>query len=214
MDDRASDRFDMVDSQIERRGVRDPAVLAAMRTVPRHEFIPEPERSRAYVDHPVPIGSDQTISQPYMVAVMTECLRLTRESRVLEIGTGSGYQTAVLAMLAAEVFTVERLPELSARARVTLTMLGYDNIRYRVSDGSVGWAEEAPFDGILVTAAAPRIPPGLVAQLADPGVLAAPVGARGSQDLVTVRRENGRDVTRTWFKCSFVPLLGVEGFPD
>lgn len=214
MDERATDRLDMVAMQIERRGVRDAAVLEAMRTVPRHEFIPEREQNRAYGDHPVPIGSDQTVSQPYMVAVMTEHLALTRESRVLEIGTGSGYQTAVLATLAGEVFTVERIPELSARARVKLTALGHDNVRYRVADGSVGWPSAGPFDGIIVTAAAPRIPAALVDQLADPGVLAAPVGSRGSQELVTVRRESGRDVTTAHFKCSFVPLLGVEGFPD
>ncbi len=214
MDERATDRLDMVTRQIERRGVRDAAVLTAMRAIPRHEFIPERDRHRAYEDHPVPIGSDQTISQPYMVAVMTERLRLHRKSRVLEIGTGSGYQTAVLATLAAEVFTIERLPELSARARMTLTALGYDNIRYRVEDGSVGWPEAAPFDGIIVTAAAPRVPAALVAQLGDPGVLAAPIGSRGSQDLVTISRSEDGDVTTTHFRCSFVPLIGVEGFPD
>jgi protein-L-isoaspartate(D-aspartate) O-methyltransferase len=214
MDEWAADRIDMVKRQIERRGVRDPGVLEAMRTVPRHEFVPERERRRAYGDHPLPIGSSQTISQPFMVAVMTECLDLAPEGRVLEIGTGSGYQTAVLAALAGEVYTVERLPELSARARVTLTRLGYDNVHYRVADGSVGWAEEEPFDGILVTAAAPEVPSALVRQLADPGILAAPIGSRGSQDLVTVERRAGKTVTRTHFKCSFVPLLGAEGFPD
>ena len=204
----------MVEKQIRRRGVRDPRVLEALLEVHRHEFVPPESQARAYGDHPLPIGADQTISQPYMVAVMTECLDLAPESRVLEIGTGSGYQTAVLATLAAEVFTVELLPELSARARLTLTRLGYDNIRYRVCDGSLGWPEMAPFDGIIVTAAAPQVPPALIRQLEDPGVLAAPIGGRGSQDLVTVRREKGQDVSRTHFKCSFVPLLGVEGFPD
>ena len=204
----------MIDKQIRRRGVRDPRVLEALLRVPRHEFVPPASQDQAYADHPLPIGSDQTISQPYMVAVMTECLDLTPDSRVLEIGTGSGYQTAVLSTLAAEVITIERLPELSARARLTLTSLGYDNILYQVCDGSRGWPEGAPFDGIIVTAAAPQVPPDLVKQLADPGVLAAPVGGRGSQNLVTVRRQAGKTVTRTHFKCSFVPLLGVEGFPD
>ncbi len=213
MDDFERDRLEMVARQIAGRGVRDPAVLAAMRAVPRHEFIPAGSRHRAYADHPVSIGFHQTISQPYMVAVMTECLSLTPSSRVLEIGTGSGYQTAVLAEIAAEVFTVERIPELSARARATLTALGYEGIQYRVGDGSLGWPEAAPFDGILLTAATPRIPSALVEQLADPGILAAPVGHRGSQDLVTVHRKDGEDRRQTHFKCSFVPLLGEEGFP-
>ena len=214
MDERATDRLDMVARQIERRGVRDAAVLEAMRTVLRHEFIPEREHGRAYGDHPVPIGSDQTISQPYMVAVMTECLGLTPDSRVLEIGTGSGYQTAVLSTLAAEVYTIELLPELSARARLTLTTLGYQNVEFRVCDGTRGWPEAAPFDGILVTAAAPRIPPDLPDQLADPGILVAPIGERGQQDLVTLRREGDRRDRRAHFRCAFVPLIGAEGFSE
>jgi protein-L-isoaspartate(D-aspartate) O-methyltransferase len=204
----------MIKDQIVRRGVRDPRVLRAMKMVPRHEFVPAHAERRSYGDHPVPIGHDQTISQPYMVAVMSEYLGLKADSRVLEIGTGSGYQTAVLATLAAKVYTIERIPELSARARAKLTALGYENITYRVGDGSGGWPEAAPFDGIIVTAAAPAAPPTLIAELADPGVLVVPVGTRGTQNLVSVHLENGRERTEVHFRCSFVPLLGVEGFPD
>ncbi len=214
MDDRATDRREMVEKQIRRRGICDPRVLEALLEVHRHEFVPPESQARAYGDHPLPIGADQTISQPYMVASMTECLSLTPESRVLEIGTGSGYQTAVLSTLTAEVFTIELLPKLSTHARLTLTRLGYENIHYRVCDGSRGWPEMAPFNGIIITAAAPQVPPALIRQLADPGVLAAPIGSRGSQELVTVTRNEGRDVSRTHFKCTFVPLIGVEGFPD
>ncbi|MEN8148343.1 MAG: protein-L-isoaspartate(D-aspartate) O-methyltransferase [Planctomycetota bacterium] len=214
MDEYEVERGRMVADQVRRRGVRDPRVLNAMRRVPRHEFIPDSLREQAYEDHPVTIGESQTISQPYMVAAMTELLELGGPERVLEIGTGSGYQTAVLAELAAEVFTIERLPGLSARARTTLTAQGYDNIEYRVCDGTRGWPEAAPFPAILVTAAAPETPPSLLTQLADPGILVMPAGGRGMQDLVSIRRKDGMDVRREHFRCSFVPLIGLEGFPD
>jgi protein-L-isoaspartate(D-aspartate) O-methyltransferase len=214
MDEFEIERGRMVADQIRRRGVRDPRVLNALRRVPRHEFVPEARRKLAYEDHPVTIGESQTISQPYMVAAMTELLELGGPERVLEIGTGSGYQTAVLAELATEVFTIERLPRLSARARTTLTSLGYDNIEYRVCDGTRGWPEEAPFPAILVTAAAPEPPPSLLAQLADPGILVMPAGARGIQELLSIRRRDGEDVRHHHFRCSFVPLIGLEGFPD
>jgi protein-L-isoaspartate(D-aspartate) O-methyltransferase len=214
MDDYEVERGRMVAEQIRKRGVSDPRVLNAMRRVPRHEFIRGPQQAQAYEDHPVPIGESQTISQPYMVAVMTEHLRLAGHERVLEIGTGSGYQTAVLSMLAQSVYTVERLPRLSARARTTLTFLGYDNVQYRVGDGTQGWPEEAPFAGILVTAAAPEPPASLLAQLADPGILVMPAGPRAMQDLVTVHRKGGTDEVQTHFRCSFVPLIGLEGYPD
>ncbi|MHC4472731.1 MAG: protein-L-isoaspartate(D-aspartate) O-methyltransferase [Planctomycetota bacterium] len=204
----------MVDEQIRRRKVRDERVLEAMLTVPRHEFIRGSGKRQAYEDHPVPIGEGQTISQPYMVAVMTELLELSGEERVLEIGTGSGYQAAILAECAGEVFTVERFPVLAARARTSLTRLGYENVRYRVCDGTRGWPEESPYDGIIVTAAAPGPPRALLDQLADRGVLVMPLGNRGIQDLVTFRRD-ADDVERTvHFKCAFVPLVGVDGFPD
>ena len=202
----------MVAHQIEKRGVRSPIVLAAMRSVPRHEFVPEDRRHQSYGDHPVPIGEGQTISQPYMVAAMTEILDLTDTTRVLEIGTGCGYQTAVLAEIAGSVLTIERISVLAARARTRLTALGYGNIDYRVCDGTRGWPEEAPFDAILITAAAPRIPPSLLDQLRDPGVLVAPVGDAGMQDLVSVRRKGGRDDKKVHFRCTFVPLVGEEGF--
>ena len=214
MDEHEIERGRMVADQIRRRGVKDPRVLNAMRRVPRHEFIRGPQQAQAYEDHPVPIGESQTISQPYMVAVMTEHLRLQGHERVLEVGTGSGYQTAVLSSLAKSVFTVERLPRLSARARTTLTFLGYDNVSYRVGDGSQGWPEEGPFDAILVTAAAPEPPPSLLDQLADPGTLVMPAGPRPVQDLVTVHRKDGADEKKTHFRCSFVPLIGLEGYPD
>jgi len=214
LDQYRADRHEMVDSQIRRRGVRDERVLAAMERVPRHLFIPEGDRGQAHQDHPVPIGERQTISQPYMVAVMTELLALSGKERVLEIGTGSGYQTAVLAECAAQVLTIERFPGLAARARTTLTTLGYENVEFRVCDGTRGWPEEAPFDGILVTAAAPKIPPDLSDQLADPGILVAPIGERGQQDLVTLRREGDRRDRQVHFRCAFVPLIGVEGFSE
>jgi protein-L-isoaspartate(D-aspartate) O-methyltransferase len=212
--DRIHERRAMVDDQIRRRNVHDERVLAAMLSVPRHEFLPELRRREAYEDHPVHIGEDQTISQPYMVAVMTELLGLKGRERVLEIGTGSGYQAAVLAECAAEVYTVERIPALAERARTTLDGLGYENIRYLVGDGTRGWEAEAPFDGIIVTAAAPAPPPSLLAQLEDSGILAMPVGSLGIQDLVTYSR-GGDALERTvHFKCAFVPLLGVDGFPE
>jgi protein-L-isoaspartate(D-aspartate) O-methyltransferase len=204
----------MVVKQIRGRGVTDERVLAAMEKVPRHEFIPAPQRGQAYEDHPVPIGEGQTISQPYMVAVMTELLELTGRERVLEIGTGSGYQTAVLAECAKEVYTIERFPRLGARARTTLVALGYGNVEYRVCDGTRGWPEEAPFDGIIVTAAAPEVPRTILDQLKDPGIMVMPVGQRGLQDLVTIRRLDGHDLSKVHFRCAFVPLVGMEGFPD
>jgi protein-L-isoaspartate(D-aspartate) O-methyltransferase len=214
MDEYEVERGRMVADQIRRRGVGDPNVLNVMRRVPRHEFIQGTGREKAYEDHPVPIGESQTISQPYMVAIMTELLGLTGTERVLEIGTGSGYQTAVLCECADRVFSIERFPRLSARARTTLTALGYDNVEFRVRDGTKGWPEEAPFDAILITAAAPAAPPSLLAQLADPGVLVIPVGPPGVQELVSIHRKDGRDEERIHFKCSFVPLVGLEGFPD
>jgi protein-L-isoaspartate(D-aspartate) O-methyltransferase len=178
----------MLADQVVSRGVTDPAVLAAMRTVPRHLFVPEGDRARAYDDYPLSIGRGQTISQPYIVALMTELARLTPASRVLEVGTGCGYQTAVLAACAGEVWTVEIEPELSARAASTLAALRVGNVNCRLGDGSQGWPEAAPFDAILVTAAPADVPPALLDQLAVGGRLVIPLGTT-SQDLCVFTRE-------------------------
>jgi protein-L-isoaspartate(D-aspartate) O-methyltransferase len=205
----------MVRLQLETRDIRDARVLSAMRRVPRHLFVPPGSRAAAYEDHPIPIGRGQTISQPYIVAFMTEALELRGKERVLEIGTGSGYQTAILAELCAEVFTVERVPELAERARGILSELGYDNVSVRTGDGSEGWPERAPFDAIIVTAAAPEVPPMLRGQMVDNGLLVLPVGdIRGSQELVVVRRIGASTSVRTSIGCRFVPLLGRGGFPE
>jgi protein-L-isoaspartate(D-aspartate) O-methyltransferase len=205
----------MVRLQLETRDIRDARVLSAMRRVPRHLFVPPGSRAAAYEDHPIPIGHSQTISQPYIVAFMTEALELRGKERVLEIGTGSGYQTAILAELCAEVFTVERVPELAERARGILSELGYDNVSVRTGDGSEGWPERAPFDAIIVTAAAPEVPPMLRGQMVDNGLLVLPVGdIRGSQELVVVRRIGASTSVRQSIGCRFVPLLGRGGFPE
>jgi len=209
----AADR--MVRLQVESRGVRDRRVLAAMRRVPRHLFVPPGSRAAAYEDHPLPIGHGQTISQPYIVAFMTEALELRGAERVLEIGTGSGYQTAILAELCVKVFSVERIPELADRARGILAELGYVNVGVRTGDGSEGWPEKAPFDGIIVTAAAPEVPTTLRNQLADNGLLVLPVGdIRGMQELVVARRSGSSFSIRSSIGCRFVPLLGKGGFPE
>jgi protein-L-isoaspartate(D-aspartate) O-methyltransferase len=203
----------MVRLQLEARGITDPRVLAAMRSVPRHRFVPQGKKGDAYGDFPVPIGCGQTISQPYMVAFMTEALALRGAERVLEVGTGSGYQTAVLAELAAEVYSVERVPELYEGASHALEGLGYRNIHLVLGDGGGGLPEHAPFDRILVTAAAPSVPRRLCAQLADNGILAVPVGDyRFSQVLVIVRKIGDRIETTESIGCRFVPLVGEGGF--
>jgi protein-L-isoaspartate(D-aspartate) O-methyltransferase len=198
----------MVEEQLVRRGVRDEDVLAAMRSVPRHLFVPDEVAADAYADTPLPIGLGQTISQPYMVALMTTLLEVDVRSRVLEIGAGSGYQTAVLAEVAGEVFAVERLAPLAERARATLARLGYTNVRLAIGDGARGWHEQAPFHGILVAAAADEVPPELLGQLADGGRLVVPVGrGRGDQVLTIVERdgESFRESYDT--RCRFVPLV-------
>ncbi|PIP36765.1 MAG: protein-L-isoaspartate O-methyltransferase [Desulfobacterales bacterium CG07_land_8_20_14_0_80_52_14] len=207
-------REEMVKKQIEARGVSDPVVLSAMRKVPRHLFVSEALRDQAYGDFPLPIGFDQTISQPYIVAEMTEALQLDEEDRVLEIGTGSGYQAAVCAEVAYRVYTIERIHALYLRARRLFDDLHYHNIVSRYSDGSSGWKEESPFDAIIVTAGAPEIPNTLVNQLAMGGRLVIPVGDRFSQELVKlVRDENGIRTTRLG-GCRFVKLLGEYGWKD
>lgn len=215
MDDSAAfsrERNRMVDDQIAARGMGDARVLAAMRRVPRHLFIPAELRGYAYDDHPVQIGCGQTISQPYMVAAMTGLLRLKPGDRVLEVGTGSGYQAAILAEMAATVISIERHAQLAERARERLEQLGYANITVLVGDGTVGCPEEAPFDAILVTAGGPVTPAALKQQLAVGGRLVCPVGPRDMQQLVTVvRTEEGLD-EEIGMSCVFVPLVGEEGW--
>jgi protein-L-isoaspartate(D-aspartate) O-methyltransferase len=213
-DEFAIARKKMVDLQIANRGIKDPRVLEAMLRVPRHLFVPEHLKSQAYEDHPLPIEEKQTISQPYIVALMTEALRLRGTEKVLEIGTGSGYQTAILAELAKEVYTIERLPLLAEKAKKRLDALGYRNIFYRVGDGTLGWPEEAPFDGILVSAAAPSVPQPLIDQLAMSGRLIIPVGDRLTQDLVLVERVP-EGIRKSFLGgVRFVDLVGKWGWKE
>ncbi|MBM4372451.1 MAG: protein-L-isoaspartate(D-aspartate) O-methyltransferase [Deltaproteobacteria bacterium] len=197
----------MVAEQLEARDITDPRVLQAMRRVPRHLFVPEPLRDQAFGDHPLPIGHQQTISQPYIVASMTQALEIQPGHRVLEIGTGSGYQAAVLAELGAQVFSIEIVAPLAARARETLASLGLDGIRLRTGDGWAGWPEEAPFDRIMLTAAPEDVPPPLLEQLAPGGLLIAPLG-RGTQDLVLVRRTETGWERKVLYGVRFVPMTG------
>ena len=202
----------MVESQIRRRGVTDSRVLAALGKVPRHRFVPQHLWDQAYNDYPLPIGEDQTISQPYIVALMTEALELTGQEKVLELGTGSGYQAAILAELAAQVFTIERLSSLAHVAERTLAGLGYTNVMVLVTDGTLGWPEEAPFDAILVTAGSPQVPPPLVEQLAMEGRLVIPVGDKYSQTLTRVRRTPDGLKHEYLGGCRFVKLIGRHGW--
>jgi len=205
----AARRAEMVAAQIESRGIKDRRVLSAMRRVPRHLFVPEELRSHAYDDEPLPIGEGQTISQPYIVAYMTEALGLKGNERVLEIGTGSGYQTAVLAELVPEVYTVELLGGLSSRAQSVLERLGYSRLHFRVGDGTFGWAEFSPYDAIMVAAAAVSVPRHLQDQLGESGRLIIPVGS-GFQELVLIRRE-GQGFSRTkLLPVRFVPLISTQ----
>lgn len=199
--------------EISARGVRDEAVLRAMRAVPRHLFVQEALAGQAYDDRPQPIGLGQTISQPYIVARMTELLAVKPGMKVLEIGTGSGYQAAVLAEMGAEVYSIERLRELFSRTRDLLGQLGYYRVRPRLDDGTLGWPAEAPFERILVTAGGPEIPAPLVAQLADPGRLVMPVGGRrSSQELVVLTKQGGRMTQARGEDVVFVDLIGRHGF--
>ena len=202
------ERERMVEEQLASRGVTDPRVLAALRSVPRHLFVQEALRERAYGDHPLPIGEEQTISQPFIVGLMSSLLDLTGQEKVLEIGTGSGYQTAVLAELARRVCSIERLPRLAERARATLEALGYDNVWVRVGNGTLGWPDQAPFDRIIVTAGGPAVPPPLVQQLAEGGRMVVPVGSADNQVLTIVENVGGEIRQRTQGECRFVKLVG------
>lgn len=212
--DETARRHQMVETQIAARGVRDARVLDAMRQVPRHLFVPEPLRSEAYSDRPLSIGEGQTISQPFMVASMTETLAVRETDRVLEVGTGSGYQTAVLARLAAQVISIERRGALAGHARQVLDLLGVSNVEVVVGDGTEGVPASAPFDRILVTAGAPSVPDTLRLQLGDGGRLVIPVGPLGFQRVTIVERDGDRFSTSEAEGCVFVPLIGRHGWPD
>lgn len=205
----------MVDEQLIARGIRDPRVIEAMTKVPRHLFVPEALASQAYSDFPLPIGERQTISQPYMVALMSEAMQLKGGEKVLEVGTGSGYQAAVLALLTRQVFSLERIPALARQARRTLDACGFARVNVRVTDGTCGWEEEAPFDAIMVTAGAPAVPKPFLKQLAIGGRLVIPVGDRVTQVLLRVTRnsESGFREERL-LGCRFVPLVGDHGWND
>ncbi|GFK95787.1 Protein-L-isoaspartate O-methyltransferase [Fundidesulfovibrio magnetotacticus] len=203
----------MVREQIIARGVSSPAVLAAVRKTPRHLFVEEALKPQAYEDHPLPIGYGQTISQPYVVAWMTELLDVGPGMKVLEIGTGSGYQTAVLAEMGAQVYSVERVPELHKLAGNRLAAMGLGSVHLKLDDGTMGWPEHAPFERILVTAGGPKVPQSYLEQLADPGLLVMPVGAeRRSQTLVMVKKQDGRIGRKTLGQVTFVDLVGKHGW--
>jgi protein-L-isoaspartate(D-aspartate) O-methyltransferase len=208
----AARRQRMVDTQLRQRGVRNPRVLDAMARVPRHEFVDAAFRDQAYDDTPLPIGDGQTISQPYMVAIMLDLLDPRAEDMILEVGTGSGYQTALLAELSRHVDSIERHPALAARAERALEQLGYANVAIHVGDGSLGLPSRSPFDAIIVAAAAPEVPPALVEQLSEGGRLAVPVGPADAQLLHVLTKQQGQAVTTETVGCRFVPLIGEQGY--
>jgi len=209
-----SQRQQMVDKHLRLRGIVDERVLEAMLRVPRHEFALEKFRDQAYEDHPLPISEGQTISQPYIVALMLEALALSPRDKILEVGTGSGYVTALLAELAAEVISIERHPMLAEQASQLVARLGYSNVQVRVGDGSRGVPEFAPYDAIIVSAAAPRLPQDLIEQLADGGRMIIPVGEEDSQQLQFIYKKNGRVITRMRELCRFVPLVSDQSYPQ
>ena len=211
--DMRRNRDRMIRQQLVPRGINDPAVLAAVGRVPRHLFVQEALRGQAYEDHPLPIGYGQTISQPFIVAFMTQLLELQPGMRVLELGTGSGYQAAVLAELGADVYTVERIPELCTAADTLLRVLHYKRVRCRLDDGTMGWPDAAPFDRIIVTAGGPEIPLPLIEQLADPGIMVMPVGMnRRAQELMVIRKREGRLFRQNRGGVTFVDLVGHHGW--
>jgi protein-L-isoaspartate(D-aspartate) O-methyltransferase len=211
----ANQRQLMVDSQIIARGIKDERVIDAFLKAPRHFFLDDAFHGQAYDDNPLPIGEKQTISQPYIVALMTEALELKGGERVLEIGTGSGYQTAILAQLAEQVYSIERIPGLAKRARKAFDMLKYTNIVVTIADGTLGWREHAPYDGIIVTAAAPRPPKALLDQLGKGGRMIIPVGDEASQNMMLyIREDDGRFTSENKSGCRFVKLIGEQGWKE
>jgi protein-L-isoaspartate(D-aspartate) O-methyltransferase len=208
----AAERRSMVESQLRARGIRDERVLAAMSRVPRHEFVSADYRDQVYEDHPIPIGEGQTISQPYIVAIMLQALALDPSDVVLEVGTGSGYLTALLAELTRQVYSVERHASLARTAHATLARLGYTNVEVIVGDGGNGFPDQAPFDAIVVSAAAPQIPPPLFEQLREGGRMIVPVGPAHAQELQLARKHDGQPAVSTLEGCRFVPLIGSEGY--
>jgi len=210
-----SKRHKMVETQLLPRGIKDPRVISAMRKVPRHLFLDEALWPEAYEDHPVPIGEKQTISQPFIVAIMTEALKLTGSERILEIGTGSGYQAAILAELAEQVYSIERLPSIAKRARRILDELKYSNIIITIGDGTLGWKEHSPYDGIIVTAASPYPPTTLLEQLKVDGRLIIPIGDEFTQDLTLYHKEGEGDYSKeSYGGCRFVKLIGEQGWRE
>lgn len=207
-------RDDMVNHQLKPRGINDPHVLEALRTVPRHLFVSEALRDQAYGDYPLPIGEQQTISQPYIVAEMTQALELGKDDRVLEIGTGSGYQAAVLAEIVFRVYTIERIRALYIQTRKLLDRLNYHNIIMRCSDGTTGWQDESPFDAIMVTAGAPEVPEKLLDQLAAGGRMIVPVGNQHSQDLIKITKDKDGIHKSNLGGCRFVKLIGAQGWKE
>lgn len=212
--DWAQERLRMVEGQLRGRGISDERVLQALGKVPRHHFVPRDCRESAYLDGPLPIGEGQTVSQPYMVGLMTQCLELRGDEKVLEIGTGSGYQSSILMELARELYTIERIPSLAERAKNKLLELGYDRFQMKVADGTEGWPEAAPFDGIIVTAGAPEIPDSLIDQLSEGGRLIIPVGSRLSQRLYKCIKKEGKCIQEESTMCVFVPLIGEYGWDE
>jgi protein-L-isoaspartate(D-aspartate) O-methyltransferase len=211
-DQYAPERRRMVESQIRNRGISDERVLDAMLRIPRHEFVAEEFRSQAYGDHPIPIGESQTISQPFIVAVSLQALSLTGSESLLEVGTGSGYQTALLAVLARTVYSIERFASLAQSAETIVAKLGLNNVRVVVGDGSRGLPEFAPYDAILVSAAAPNLPRALLDQLSENGRMVIPVGPQHAQELKLIRKQDGKVTMQVLEGCRFVPLIGAEGY--
>ena len=209
-----ADRRKMVDEQLRPRGIGDEKILSAFREIPRHLFVDKKEKDKAYSDHPLPIGYDQTISQPYMVATMTSHLNLTGKERVLEIGTGSGYQAAILSLLAGEVYTVEKIEPLTEKASSILKELDITNVHIKIGDGSLGLPKDAPFDRIIVTAGSPDIPPPLVEQLDEGGIIVIPTGTRYTQELIVARKEGDELIKKRKGGCIFVPLIGRYGWAE
>ena len=210
------DRANMIKKQLVKRHIKDPRVLEAMANIPRHRFVDDNQQNSAYTDGPLPIGYGQTISQPYIVAYMSQALNLppNGQSSVLEIGTGSGYQTAILSQIAGKVYSIERIDALARRAYTLLDELDINNVEIKVGDGGYGWPDHAPYDAIIVTAAAPEIPAPLTAQLKDGANLIVPVGPRGQQDLICIQRQGDKLVNKTLAPVAFVPLLGEHGWGE